>query len=391
MIVNVGPGAPGAARHARGDRRRQGRADRRAGARARLRSSPPRSRCWSPTCAPTCASSLSAARARDVELAERAATTGSVVDRHAGRARSSCGRLRGGHNLRNLLAAVAAARALGVKPDGRGSTCGSRRCAASASQLAGGMVLVNDCYNANPMSMRAAIDDLAEMAGGAARGGARRHARARRRRRGVPPRDRRVRGARAGVELLVTVGPLAARDGAASSRRGRRRGRRRATVRRPSCCDALPPATRCSSRARAGVGLERVGAKRCASSAAGVAAARARPGGADGPRPHRRHRGAADLHLPEPEVHRVPAPARVRPAHPRGRARGPPQKAGTPTMGGVIIFLAVAIAVLHPHRLRLALVRGVRRRARLRAARLRRRLHQDRQATLARSARRARS
>ena len=40
--------------------------------------------------------------------------------------------------------------------------------------------------------------------------------------------------------------------------------------------------------------------------------------------PVRRHRRAADLHLPEPEVHRVPAQARVRPAHPRGRARGPP-------------------------------------------------------------------
>jgi UDP-N-acetylmuramoyl-tripeptide--D-alanyl-D-alanine ligase len=30
--------------------------------------------------------------------------------------------------------------------------------------LPGGIVLVNDCYNANPMSMRAAIDDLAETA-----------------------------------------------------------------------------------------------------------------------------------------------------------------------------------------------------------------------------------
>ena len=67
------------------------------------------------------------------------------------------------HNVRNLLAAVAAARALGVTPHGRLDV---RFSALRGERLAldGGVVLINDCYNANPMSMRAAIDDLAETA-----------------------------------------------------------------------------------------------------------------------------------------------------------------------------------------------------------------------------------
>jgi UDP-N-acetylmuramoyl-tripeptide--D-alanyl-D-alanine ligase len=68
------------------------------------------------------------------------------------------------HNLRNLLAATAAARALGVTPRGRLevelSALRGERVA-----LANGIVLINDCYNANPMSMRAALDDLAASEG----------------------------------------------------------------------------------------------------------------------------------------------------------------------------------------------------------------------------------
>jgi UDP-N-acetylmuramoyl-tripeptide--D-alanyl-D-alanine ligase len=67
------------------------------------------------------------------------------------------------HNLRNLLAAVAAATALGLSPHGRLDV----RFSASRGErvrLAGGVVVVDDCYNANPMSMRAAIDDLTETA-----------------------------------------------------------------------------------------------------------------------------------------------------------------------------------------------------------------------------------
>ena len=115
------------------------------------------------------------------------------------------------HNLRNLLAAVAAARALGVTPAGElavqfSALRGERRLTRD------GAVLIDDCYNANPMSMRAAIDDLADTAPA--------------RRVAVlgdmlelgtdAPRFHREIGAHAarrGVALLVTVGSLAAEMG----------------------------------------------------------------------------------------------------------------------------------------------------------------------------------
>jgi UDP-N-acetylmuramoyl-tripeptide--D-alanyl-D-alanine ligase len=69
------------------------------------------------------------------------------------------------HMRRNALAALAAARAVGVEPDGPlevalSSLRGQRM------HLPGDIVVVNDCYNANPMSMRAALDDLAASASG---------------------------------------------------------------------------------------------------------------------------------------------------------------------------------------------------------------------------------
>jgi UDP-N-acetylmuramoyl-tripeptide--D-alanyl-D-alanine ligase len=64
------------------------------------------------------------------------------------------------HMRRNALAALAAARALGAEPHGLlevelSSFRGQRL------ELPGDIVVINDCYNANPMSMRAALDDLA--------------------------------------------------------------------------------------------------------------------------------------------------------------------------------------------------------------------------------------
>lgn len=116
------------------------------------------------------------------------------------------------HMRLNALAALAAARAVGVEPAGAVRVALSRL-RGERIDVPGGVTVINDCYNANPMSMRAALDDLAETAAG--------------RRVAVlgdmlelGPDERRFHaelGAQAraaGVELLVTVGELAAHAGA---------------------------------------------------------------------------------------------------------------------------------------------------------------------------------
>jgi UDP-N-acetylmuramoyl-tripeptide--D-alanyl-D-alanine ligase len=65
------------------------------------------------------------------------------------------------YNVRNTLAAVAAARAVGVDPSGPVDVRFSSL-RGELVELDGGVAVVNDCYNANPMSMRAALDHLAE-------------------------------------------------------------------------------------------------------------------------------------------------------------------------------------------------------------------------------------
>jgi UDP-N-acetylmuramoyl-tripeptide--D-alanyl-D-alanine ligase len=65
------------------------------------------------------------------------------------------------YNVRNTLAAVAAARAVGVHPSGPVDVRFSSL-RGELVELEGGVAVVNDCYNANPMSMRAALDHLAE-------------------------------------------------------------------------------------------------------------------------------------------------------------------------------------------------------------------------------------
>ncbi len=70
------------------------------------------------------------------------------------------------HNLTNALAALAAGVALGA-PLGemadRAANIGFSRFRGERIELGDGIVLVNDCYNANPVSMRAALDHLATL------------------------------------------------------------------------------------------------------------------------------------------------------------------------------------------------------------------------------------
>jgi UDP-N-acetylmuramoyl-tripeptide--D-alanyl-D-alanine ligase len=64
------------------------------------------------------------------------------------------------YNVANTVAAVAAASALGVVPSGRVDVAFSSL-RGEIVELDGGVTVVNDCYNANPMSMRAALEHLA--------------------------------------------------------------------------------------------------------------------------------------------------------------------------------------------------------------------------------------
>ncbi len=70
------------------------------------------------------------------------------------------------HNVTNTLCAVAIGVALGAEPSEM-APLASRivfsRLRGELVDLAAGIVLVNDCYNANPVSMRAALDHLASL------------------------------------------------------------------------------------------------------------------------------------------------------------------------------------------------------------------------------------
>lgn len=112
------------------------------------------------------------------------------------------------HHRVNALAGVAAALAVGVRPSGRVEAPGGHL-RGERVELADGAVVINDCYNASPLSVRAALEELsAEPASG---------------RRVAVLGDMLELGERelelhreagrdamaAGVELLVTVGPRA--------------------------------------------------------------------------------------------------------------------------------------------------------------------------------------
>jgi UDP-N-acetylmuramoyl-tripeptide--D-alanyl-D-alanine ligase len=70
------------------------------------------------------------------------------------------------HNLTNALAAIAAGVALGAplaEMADRAAGIGFSSFRGERIELGDGIVLVNDCYNANPVSMRAALDHLATL------------------------------------------------------------------------------------------------------------------------------------------------------------------------------------------------------------------------------------
>jgi UDP-N-acetylmuramoyl-tripeptide--D-alanyl-D-alanine ligase len=73
------------------------------------------------------------------------------------------------HNLTNALAAIAAGVALGAPLEemaDRAASIGFSRFRGERLELGDGIVLVNDCYNANPVSMRAALDHLTSLDAG---------------------------------------------------------------------------------------------------------------------------------------------------------------------------------------------------------------------------------
>ena len=149
LITAVAPGPPRAHGLDRGDRGGQGRARGRPARPAGPRSCPP-------------GETLLDAHRRDDVTTVTFGPGGDVDELPAGPASSP---FTSAHMRRNALAALAAARAVGVEPDGLldvalSSLRGQR------IELPGGIVVVNDCYNANPMSMRAALDDLAASASG---------------------------------------------------------------------------------------------------------------------------------------------------------------------------------------------------------------------------------
>lgn len=130
------------------------------------------------------------------------------------------------HQLRNLEAAVAAARAVGVTPAGEVRVRFSRM-RGQRRGLPGGVEVIEDCYNANPMSVRAAIDELASLRQKRARAQTHTHTRAHTHTRTraiavlgdmleLGPEETRYHrevgeyAATRGVDVLVTVGPRAA-------------------------------------------------------------------------------------------------------------------------------------------------------------------------------------
>ena len=233
------------------------------------------------------------------------------------------------HQLVNLLAAVAAAQAVGVEPSGAVDVSfGAMR--GEHIALPSGVVVINDCYNANPLSMRAALDDLATQAPDGGRRvavlgdmlelGAGEV--------GGPPGDRGLRGVSPAVDVLVAVGPLSSVMPAAFG------GEAHVAADAAEAASLVARLVR-ARRRRAGEGV-----------------ARDRPGdgrGGAGAVGEVLIAGTASLLICIFLSPKFIAFLRAREFGQNIREDGPEghhAKAGTPTMGGIIIFTAIAVPFL---------------------------------------------
>jgi UDP-N-acetylmuramoyl-tripeptide--D-alanyl-D-alanine ligase len=112
-----------------------------------------------------------AAGVRLVSLERRQPAGWTLLVEHAGVRFAVPCPLPGRHQARNLLAASALALGMGVAPGTLARQAALARPSAHRGEVlhVAGVTVLDDCYNANPVAMRAALDLLAEVAGGARR------------------------------------------------------------------------------------------------------------------------------------------------------------------------------------------------------------------------------
>jgi UDP-N-acetylmuramoyl-tripeptide--D-alanyl-D-alanine ligase len=104
----------------------------------------------------------------DIEVVRRGqpdATTENGTTRVRFEGREITFGFRGRHHAENALSALLAARAIGLDVTGPVDVAFSRW-RGDEIPLPGGGMLVNDCWNANPVSMRAALEDVVDRSGG---------------------------------------------------------------------------------------------------------------------------------------------------------------------------------------------------------------------------------